>query len=266
MISMQQNEASPASPAPSVLFIGGHDPTGGAGIQADIEAAIAHQCRAYALVTCLTAQDSHNVHAIYAQQAEHFRAQATALLNDITPDWIKLGMIGDIGLAQEITHLVRQIKKPVVFDPVLAAGGGHALASDVLIDQFRQHILPLTDLLTPNRAEARRLTGQHDLQAAVADLLACGCHYVLLTGADESQGGQVINTLYGAGDARHFTWPKLPHVYHGSGCTLASACACQLAHGAPIEEAVYTAQAFTWRSLRDAEQTGSGQHLPRRLT
>lgn len=251
---------------PGILCIGGHDPTGGAGIQADIETAAACQCRAYSLVTCLTAQDSQNVRQIYPQNKQHFYQQAETLLGDITPDWIKIGLIGDVKIAQDIVRIVDQLNKPVVLDPVLAAGGGQDMASRQLLEFIAQHLLPKVFLLTPNRAEARRLSGEDDIQSATAKLFDLGCQHILLTGADASEGDQVINIRYSnPGDQQKFTWPKLPHIYHGSGCTLASACTCQLAKGLSIRDAVLVAQRFTWQSLESADKTGQGQHLPHRL-
>lgn len=252
-------------PTPGVLFIGGHDPTGGAGIQADIETAAMHHCRAYSLVTCLSAQDSCNVRQIYPQDSQAFYQQAETLLNDVTPDWIKIGLIGDSGIAEQIVRLLNDLAKPVVFDPVLAAGGGYGLANQPLVDVVLQDLLPHVFLLTPNRAELRRLGGRQDTQSAIAKMFAQGCQHVLLTSADESEGDQVANRLYSqSGGCQYSTWPKLPYTYHGSGCTLASACACRLAQGLDVKNAVQEAQQFTWQSLELADKTGQGQHLPAR--
>lgn len=250
----------------SVLFIGGHDPVGGAGIQADLETAAAHHCRAYSLITCLTAQDSRNVKQLYPQNVGQFTEQAETLLADVTPDWVKIGLIGDVAIAKQIVRMLNELNKPVVLDPVLAAGGGHALASQTLLEIIVQELLPKVFLLTPNRAEARRLSGEQELVAATRKLLAQGCQQVLLTGADESEDAQVLNTLYFADQApANFVWQKLPFSYHGSGCTLASACACQLSKGVKIDIAVQLAQAFTWQSLQQADKTGQSQHLPTRF-
>ncbi len=254
-----------AHSSPTILFIGGHDPTGGAGIQADIETAVAHHCRAYSLVTCLTAQSTQNVQRLYPQDRCDFLQQADVLLADVNPDWVKIGLMGDVDIALAIADILAELNKPVVLDPVLAAGGGRELAGPALVRVVNQRLLPFVDLLTPNQAEARRLTGRQKPQPAVERLLDQGCGYVMLTGADESAGSQVMNTLYSqTEDPYHLTCPKLPDVYHGSGCTLASACVCQLAQHREMKEAVQAAQHFTWRSLETAEKPGQGQHLPNR--
>jgi len=247
-----------------ILFIGGHDPSGGAGLQADLETAFSFGCRASTLVTCLTAQDSHNVKAIHPQRARDFEHQAEVLLSDIQPSVVKIGLLGDAQIARATAALLETLQLPVVLDPVLAAGGGKSLANKALLQVIRQQLLPLTTLLTPNRAEARRLAGRTDIDHSAQALLDSGCNALLITGADEAHSDQVRNSLYLAGGRKDFEWPRLPHVYHGSGCTLSSACACELSLGKPIEQAVQLAQQFTWEALKHAKKIGSGQRFPTR--
>jgi hydroxymethylpyrimidine/phosphomethylpyrimidine kinase len=249
---------------PLILLIGGHDPSGGAGLQADLETVAAHGCQAITLVTCLTAQDTRNVHKLYPQPAADFRHQLELLLTDINPDMLKIGLLGDARLANALADYLPQLDLPVVLDPVLAAGGGTELASAALLEVMRDRLLPQTRLLTPNRAEARRLSGSTSAETAAQALLRTGCQQVLLTGADEAQDGQVRNSLFDPDRRVDYTWPRLPYTYHGSGCTLASACACQLALGLPAAEAVREAQQFTWDALRRANRPGNGQHIPNR--
>jgi hydroxymethylpyrimidine/phosphomethylpyrimidine kinase len=247
-----------------ILFIGGHDPSGGAGLQADLETAFSFGCRATSLVTCLTAQDSHNVKAIHPQRAGDFEHQARLLLSDIQPSVIKIGLLGDAQIARATATLLETLQLPVVLDPVLAAGGGKSLANESLLQVIREQLLPLTTLLTPNRAEARRLSGMQDIDRSAQALLGSGCKALLITGADETDSDEVRNTLYQAEDRQDYEWPRLPHVYHGSGCTLSSACACELSSGKPIEQAVQQAQKFTWEALKNAKTIGSGQRFPTR--
>jgi len=252
-------------PVPSILCIGGHDPTGGAGIQADIETVTALGGRALTLITTLTAQDTHNIASIQAVPAAFFGEQLDRLLADIRPDAIKIGLLGSAQLIPAIHDLLQDFHGPVVLDPVLAAGGGFDLDSNKLVEALVGRLLPLTSLLTPNRAEARRLTGNEDAGQAARALLQAGSSAVLMTGADEARGEQVINRLFSkGGQIRSFEWPLLPHVYHGSGCTLASACATRLALGDDLASAVEHAQRFTWDALKLARRPGGGQWLPER--
>jgi hydroxymethylpyrimidine/phosphomethylpyrimidine kinase len=251
---------------PRILCIGGHDPSGGAGVQADIETVAALGGQALTLLTALTEQDTHDIRAVLPTPAEFFRAQATTLLDDIRPDAVKVGLIGAEALFPVLRGLLERFDGPVVLDPVLAAGGGHELDSGGLARLIREQLLPLCTLVTPNRAEARRLAGLDDPERAALELLRAGARAVLLTGADEARGDTVENRLLSARDAaRSFSWPRLPGRYHGSGCTLASACATRLALGDSLADAAERAQAFTWRALERATRPGGGQWLPRRI-
>jgi hydroxymethylpyrimidine/phosphomethylpyrimidine kinase len=254
---------------PSVLCIGGHDPTGGAGIQADIETLATHRVRAFTLVTCLTAQDTANVREIWPTPAAQFRRQRDTLLDDLTPDVVKIGLLGSAEVAAAVLEWIAAVDLPIVLDPVLAAGGGARLSDRRLLQTLRSGLLPKTRLAVPNRAELSALSAARAEPDAAAELLSLGTQAVLVTGADaaSAQGSdQVTNTLYTRADpTRSWNWPLLPGVYHGSGCTLASACAAGLAQGKPLHEAVRSAQDFTWQALQRAEDLGRAQHLPTRL-
>ncbi len=248
---------------PRILCIGGHDPTGGAGIQADIETVAALGGQAMSLVSALTVQDTADVAAVLPTPPASFVAQLDRLLGDIRADAVKIGMVGAVELIPPLRDLLEDFPGPVVLDPVLAAGGGFDLAGDALAEAIRRELVPHTTLVTPNRAEARRLAACEDADAAAQRLLEAGAGAVLLTGADEADGGQVRNRLFSrAAPPRDFAWPRLPHRYHGSGCTLASACATRLAFGDALTEATQAAQAFTWRALESAVAAGRGQRLP----
>jgi hydroxymethylpyrimidine/phosphomethylpyrimidine kinase len=188
------------------------------------------------------------------------------LCADIPPDVIKLGLLGNATQIRTLSPILRQQDVPIVLDPIIQAGGGHTLADHTTIDAMLTHLIPYTELLTPNHHELMCLSKQHTSQAAVAKLHSLGCPHILLTGTeDQSTGDQVVHTLYSSGTApQRDTWERLPYHYHGSGCTLAAACASQLALGQAIAPAVQQAQSYTWHSLQQADQPGKGQHLPRR--
>jgi len=250
---------------PCILCIGGLDPSGGAGIQADIETVSALGGRALTLVTALTAQDSHDITAMQPVSPGFFSTQLELLMRDMRPDAIKIGLLGSADLIPVVRDLLQGFDGPVVLDPVLATGGGFDLDTDDLGRRMRDQLVPLTRLITPNRSEARRLGDHPDTDQAVHRLLHNGAAAILLTAADEATGNQVTNRLFD-GDAPplSFHWPRLAHSFHGSGCTLASACAARLALGDGLVEAVETAQRFTLDALWRADRPGGGQWLPRR--
>jgi hydroxymethylpyrimidine/phosphomethylpyrimidine kinase len=255
------------SARPVVLCFSGHDPCGGAGLQADIETLFSLQCHAVSVLTCLTEQDSHNVKRVLPQAAAAFRAQAATLIADMPVAAVKIGLIGDAQIALAIAELLRGLPGiPVVLDPILAAGGGRALAGQALKQAMIEELLPLTTLLTPNSIEARSLGGSDDLHVCADQLLAWGAQSLLITGTHDDTE-QVQNRWYAqAGAAAEvFHWQRLPHSYHGSGCTLASAVAGLLAQGLDGFNAVNEAQEFVWQSLQAGFKLGGGQHQPERL-
>jgi hydroxymethylpyrimidine/phosphomethylpyrimidine kinase len=251
---------------PVVLCLSGHDPTGGAGIQADIQTLSLLGCYPCSVVTALTAQNTSNVQAMMSQRAEDFLAQARMILEDLPVAAIKIGLLGSSGIAAATCEILRESPGiPVVLDPILAAGGGTVLAREDLIAQIKSRLLPLTTVLTPNTVEARRLASVGDnLDQCAAELLRLGCAHVLITGTHDP-GEAVVNRWYGPQGARAYRWARLPHSYHGSGCTLASALAGFLALGLDMDAAVQKAQQFTWQALESAFALGRGQHLPNRL-
>lgn len=260
------------SAIPVVMTLAGTDPSGGAGIPADIETIVSLGCHPAPVVTALIVQDTHNVRALLPVTPDQVIAQARAVLEDMPVAAFKIGVIGSAENAAALhTLLTAYPDIPVVLDPVLAAGGGAELAGKGLIDAIQTLLLPLTTILTPNSIEAQRLAPEADtLSACAMALLARGCRYVLISGGHEPTD-QVINTLYGNNRLLEtFHWPRLPNEYHGSGCTLAAAIAALLAQGHELHtdstnSALYRAQDYTWRSLQAGYRAGGGQLLPNRL-
>ena len=249
------------------MTLAGHDPSGGAGIQADIEAIASMGCHAVSVITALTVQDTHNVKDMLPLSPDLVAAQARAVLEDMTVAAIKIGLLGSVEIVEAIHTLLTDYPRiPVILDPILAAGDGAELATAGLIDALQTLLLPLTTVLTPNSREARRLAPNADsLEACAMALLEQGCEFVLITGAHEPSP-QVINTLYGNHRRLEvFTWERLPGEYHGSGCTLASAIAGLVAQGQEFMSAIRQAQQYTWQSLRAAYRLGKGQYPPNRL-
>ncbi|BAO43153.1 bifunctional hydroxymethylpyrimidine kinase/phosphomethylpyrimidine kinase [Thiolapillus brandeum] len=247
--------------SPVVLCISGLDPSGGAGIQADIETLAANGCHAAALITCLTEQDSRRVYRVHPVAADILRQQAQRIIHDYPVAAIKVGLVGDARIAAEIHSICEALPDvPLVLDTVLASGSGQAMSStDMLLP-----LLEKARLITPNRREARALSGRTGPEDCAHSLMKRGCGAILITGADESSHGQVTNSLYQEQQTRHWQWPKLPGSYHGSGCTLASAIAGGLARGQTLDDAVDAAQNYTWHALDRAFHPGKGQFIPGR--
>ena len=252
---------------PIVMTFAGHDPSGGAGLQADIEALAGQGCHATPVITALTVQDTRNVVDFTPLAATHVITQARAVLEDMPVAAFKIGMLGSVENTEALHSLLIDYPQvPLVLDPVLASGAGNPLGETDLPQAISELLLPRTTVLTPNSVEARRLApGADTLDACAFALLDRGADYVLLTGTHE-QTPDVVNTLYqGHRRLESFTWERLPHSYHGSGCTLAATIAGMLAHGLDPFQACHEAQEFTWHALQQGYRPGMGQHLPDRL-
>ncbi|CBV44347.1 bifunctional hydroxymethylpyrimidine kinase/phosphomethylpyrimidine kinase [Halomonas elongata] len=255
---------------PVVLVLGGHDPTGGAGLVADAEAIAACGGWALTIPTAMTVQNCRDVSAVHPVDADLVKAMAVELV-DIEIAAIKIGLLADMATLDAVVEIVRQRPGvPVVADPVLKAGGGRELSTETLVSAYRSRLLPLVDILTPNHLELARLADGHchdETQRAVS-LLRLGCQAVLVTGTEApgvESSESVVHTLHAPDGDRQWEWPRLDGVFHGSGCTLASALAARMARGESLAGACEQAQAFTWEALANGWCPGEDQCLPRRL-
>jgi hydroxymethylpyrimidine/phosphomethylpyrimidine kinase len=252
---------------PVVMVFAGHDPTGGAGIAADIEAAISMGCHVAPVITAVTSQNTHGVISYTRLDAALLVEQARPVLEDMTVKSFKIGMLGSTQIVEALHTLLRDYPDvPVVMDPILNAGDGSSLADSEVQEAMVSLLFPLTTVLTPNSGEARRLASRADtLEACAQEIMDQGCEFVLITGTHEATP-KVINTLFSnRRQIESFSWERLPGVYHGSGCTLSSAIAGLLAQGMEPYSAIREAQEYTWESLKYGYRAGSGQLLPNRL-
>ena len=258
---------------PIVMVFAASDPSGGAGLQADIMTLSSMGCHPLSVVTALTVQDSAGVEDVLAIDADWVADQARALLEDMSVSAFKVGMLGSVENIAAIAEIISDYPDiPLILDPVLSSGRGDELANEDMIAALRELLLPQTTLLTPNSIEARRLAldesneeDDPDLAECARRLVGAGAEYVLITGTHEHTP-QVVNSLYGEnGLIRADPWERLPGSYHGSGCTLASAIAANLANGLEIAEAVRDAQDYTWQALENGFRPGMGQYLPDRF-
>lgn len=254
------------SKPPVVLIIAGNDPSGGAGLAADIQAVSALGAHPAPVAAALTVQDTRDVRRVQALDPGLVSEQARAVFADLPVAAVKLGLLASAEVGHAVAALLREHPGlPLVVDPVLKASGGSRLAEDGLLQVYREEIFPLATLVTPNMAEGRRLAQDAaDGMAAAQALLKTGAAHVLIKGADEPTS-EVHNLLLSAdGQREDFTWPRLPGVYHGSGCTLASAIAALLARGETPPAAIREAQRYTWETLKHGWRLGQGQLIPNR--
>lgn len=249
------------------MAIAGHDPTGGAGIVADVQTLTALGCHPTPVVTAVTAQDTHEVKQFTVMEVELVIAQARAVLEDMPVAAIKTGMLGNTEMVSAIAGILEDYPNiPLVVDPIMVSGSGQALSEAAIDEALRVLLLPQATVACPNLGEVQRLAPEADSPSACAHaLLSTGCQHVYLTGT-HAKTPRVINQLFTeAQRPRTFECERLPGNYHGSGCTLAAAIAAHLAHGLDAVTAVQQAQNYTLQCLKQAIQPGRGQAIPDRL-
>ena len=243
---------------PVVLCFSGLDPSGGAGLQADIEAI--GQAGAHAAVACtaITVQSSQRFFGFEACDAELVKAQAITVLNDLPVAVIKSGMLGTTDNIAMLTQLfAEQIISnaiPFVLDPVLVANSGGSLGDEkTLVAAFRK-LLPYATLITPNTHELRALSGEQDLHIGAQKLCAQGTRAVLVKTSHDFDSGDIEQYLYINGEMVHKSiLPRLDGEFHGSGCSLASYIAGRLAVGDDLVAAVIAADNWITQTLRAAD-------------
>ena len=264
---------------PTVLTFAATDPSGGAGLQADILALASIGCHPLSVVTAITVQDTVGVESVMALDADWINEQARTILEDVQVSAFKLGLLGSVENIAVIAEIMADYPDiPLLIDPILTSGRGDELANEDMQAAMCELLFPQATLITPNSLEARRLAFYDEneeihnssLEESAMRLLALGAEYVLITGTHE-RSHDVANSLYGTspngtnGLIKAYHWERLAGSYHGSGCTLTSAIAACLAHGLSMEEAIQEAQEYTWQTLKNAFRPGMGQFIPDRF-
>ncbi|EJZ19070.1 bifunctional hydroxymethylpyrimidine kinase/phosphomethylpyrimidine kinase (plasmid) [Rhizobium sp. Pop5] len=235
----------------NVLSIAGSDPSGGAGIQADLKALSARGVYGMAVLTALTAQNTQGVTGVHLVPPQFVADQINAVFADVRVDAVKIGMIANAGIAEAVAAALSDRRGiPIVIDPVMIAKGGAALLAPEAIDVLTRRLLPIATLLTPNLPEAAALlhqavaTNRAEMSEQAERLRTLGPAAVLVKGGhlDSDESPDVLATA----DGLHwFEAPRVPTKNtHGTGCTLSSALAAELAKGAPVQRAVAIAKEY----------------------
>lgn len=254
---------------PTVLCFSGLDPSGGAGLQADIEAIGQSGSHAAIACTALTVQNSQQVFGFEATPKALLLAQANAVINDLPINTVKSGMMGTTeNIAALAEFLAEHADLNYVLDPVLVANSGGNLGDmPTLVEAFKV-LIPRATIITPNTVELRALTGCEDLTEAVDKIFKMGAQAVLVKGGHEKFPADVlINRLYVKGELVYESeCPRLEGEFHGSGCSLASFIAGRLALNDRLERAVEIAEKWLFRALERADSPhDEGQKMPRRF-
>jgi hydroxymethylpyrimidine/phosphomethylpyrimidine kinase len=250
---------------PNLLSIAGFDPSGGAGVAADLKTFAALGCNGMAVVTALTAQNTQGVKAIHVPPADFAASQIDAVFEDINVAAVKIGMLACGAIAEEAAHRLAFWKPPfIVLDPVLAATSGDALAASDTAVAIVRHLFPLATLVTPNLTEAARLSGHviapdlEGMRRAAMLLHARGAKAVLITGG-HLEGKTSDDLLFDGASYRLFSAPRVAtRNTHGTGCTLSSAIAAYLALGRELGDAISAAKTYLGGALAAADALSVG--------
>lgn len=246
-----------------LLTIAGSDSSGGAGIQADMKTFSAHGCYAMSVITAITAQNTVAVRDSMDVPPAMIQAQMEAVFEDVFPDGVKVGMVSAIETIQVIVDGLKKYHPPVlVVDPVMVSKSGYHLLRPEAVETLKQALLPLADVLTPNLPEAEILCGfsiqtRDDMQKAAEEMVKKGCRAVLLKGGHREADADDL--LF---DGKEFHWLSGKRIdtknTHGTGCTLSSAIAANLAKGFPLLEAVRLAKSYITTAIAHSVAIGSG--------
>ncbi|RLV56903.1 bifunctional hydroxymethylpyrimidine kinase/phosphomethylpyrimidine kinase [Aeromicrobium phragmitis] len=243
---------------PVMLTIAGSDPSGGAGIQADLKTSSALGVYGASVLTALTAQNTRGVSGIHAVPAAFVDAQLSAVLEDLDVRAVKIGMLGDPDVIEAIARRLEQRREiPVVLDPVMVATSGDRLVPESAVEAIRSQLVPRAMVVTPNVPETEVLADMDvdsvdDFEAAGRALIGAGAAHVLVKGGHLG-GGEVVDVLVSAGGVKRFVLPRIDSANtHGTGCTLSAAIAARIALGDEVGDAIASARAFLQRALAGA--------------
>ncbi|MCA0913598.1 bifunctional hydroxymethylpyrimidine kinase/phosphomethylpyrimidine kinase [Marinobacter nauticus] len=247
-------------------MLSGLDPSGGAGIQADIQAITSIGAHPLPVLTCLTVQDTRNVYGAEPVSPDLIKQQLECLAQDTPIHAIKTGALGNAEVVEVLVEFVQKHSGvPLIVDPVIKAAGGGDLADDALVTAMKDKLFARAEMITPNGIELAQLGGSDDPAEAARNLLQTGCESVLATGG-HGTGIHIINTLYNhAPEPMEWEVERVgANEYHGTGCTLAAAIAAGRAMGLSPRAAISQAQNYVHRALLHALTVGQGQRVPDR--
>ncbi|MFC6999686.1 bifunctional hydroxymethylpyrimidine kinase/phosphomethylpyrimidine kinase [Rufibacter roseus] len=250
---------------PAVLTIAGSDSGGGAGIQADLKTFSALGCFGTSAITAITVQNTRGVTGIHSIPTEVVQGQIKAVMEDIKPAAIKIGMVHSPELVQAIAEVLRQYQVPVVLDPVMVATSGDKLMQDETISLLQQVLFPLALVATPNLDEANILSDLEirnvdEMKIAAQKILQTGCGSVLLKGG-HLQGPRLYDVYQPQhGEVQVFESEAIQSQNtHGTGCTLSSAIAAYLSLGFPITHAIAQARAYVYEAIDQGKDVKTGE-------
>ena len=241
----------------NILSIGGSDPSSGAGIQSDIKTFSNHDAYGFTIVTAITSQNTKKVTSIEPVSAKSLRAQLDSILSDFHIDAIKIGMVYDSQTISVIHSKLRNVRVPIVVDPVIKSTTGAMLLKKSALRDYKEMMVPLADVITPNRFEAKALSGISNTNKSAKKIQSMGAKCVIITGA-ASSNGKISDFVLEENKEYKISGKKIPIKNHGSGCNYSASIAVSLAKGNTMHNAVKTAKDYVYQSIKNSKKIGKG--------
>jgi len=241
----------------NILSIGGSDPSSGAGIQSDIKTFSNHDVYGFTVVTAITSQNTRKVTSVEPVSAKSLMAQLDSILSDFHIDAIKIGMVYNSQIIKVIHSKLRNIKVPIVVDPIIKSTTGAILLKKSALRDYKKMMVPLADVITPNKFEAKALSGISNTKKSAKKIQSMGAKCVIITGATSSNG-KISDFVLEESREYVISGKKIPIKNHGSGCNYSASIAVSLAKGNTMHNAVKTAKDYVYQSIRNSKNIGKG--------
>jgi len=249
----------------NILSIGGSDPSSGAGIQSDIKTFSNHNVYGFTAVTAITSQNTRKVTSIEPVSTKSLRAQLDSILSDFHIDAIKIGMVYNFQMIKVIHSKLRNIKVPIIVDPIIKSTTGTMLLKKNALRDYKKLIIPMADVITPNKYEAKILSGISNIKKSAKKIQTMGAKCVIITGATSSNS-QISDFILEENKEYVISGKKIPIKNHGSGCNYSASITVSLAKGNTIRYAVKAAKDYVYQSIKNSKNIGKGVHITHKNT
>ena len=244
----------------NILSIGGSDTSSGAGIQSDIKRFSNNGFYPFTVITAITSQNTKKITSIEPVSKRSLELQMESVLSDFHIDAVKIGMVFNTQIIKAIHSKLKNSKFPIVVDPIIKSTTGRLLLKKNALPDYRKMIIPLADVITPNRYESKILTGITDARKAAKKIQSMGAKNVIITGFTESNN-KIYDFILEPNNQYKISGKKLPIVNHGSGCDYSASMTESLAKGLPISKAVKIAKKFVYQSIKNSINIGKGINI-----
>ena len=244
----------------NILSIGGSDTSSGAGIQSDIKRFSNNGFYPFTVITAITSQNTKKITSIEPVSKRSLELQMESVLSDFHIDAVKIGMVFNSQIIKAIHSKLKNSKFPIVVDPIIKSTTGRLLLKKNALPDYRKMIIPLADVITPNRYESKILTGITDARKAAKKIQSMGAKNVIITGFTESNN-KIYDFILEPNNQYKISGKKLPIVNHGSGCDYSASMTESLAKGLPISKAVKIAKKFVYQSIKNSINIGKGINI-----